>query len=377
MLEQMLQEMFERQTADLPQVQASIAKAAAQGRAYQARRRRRRRLVAIGTPFLAAAAVLAVAVTPTFSHRTPNPPAPAGKSHHQRPAHSLPAAPREFNPLVPYATFGWLPAGTRYTATSESHTVAFLTTVGAHHALWQLAMFARGDCALAGAHLNCRDLTASQEPTATRSAPKVDGFPAYWDYPSMLIFEYARGGWATLSVPGRNGEPDAAGRATAVHIATALRVSSANVLPARFPAQLAGLPGGWAVRAVMTSPSRYGPLEFQYQIARGSLVLAPWSDPNDIPNLSIGPANKNTPACYVTPGLSQRQTVAGRLVTVTRIPAEGTESATQDLCASNVDGLAVDIVTTGDHPGIDVTTLFADLRLLGPDPAHWTRKPIG
>jgi hypothetical protein len=375
MLEQILQELFDQQAADLPQARASAVTAASQGRAYLAARRRRRQFIAIGTPLLAAAAVLAVAITPELSHRAPAPRPPAGKAHHQRPGHSLPAAPSEFNPLVPYATFGWLPAGARRTATNESHTVEFLNAVGPRNASWLLAVFAGGDCAIGG-RLTCRDLTFLQEPVATRSAPRIDGFPAYWDYPSMLIFEYARGGWATLSLHGPNDQPDGPARAMALHIARALRFGAA-IEPTRFPAQLVGLPGGWAVRSVLADPSRYGPLEFQYQIARGSLISAPWFDDNNIPGISVSPAEPNSAGCYATPGQSQQQTVAGLQVTVTRIPAGTGEAAEQDLCTSSADGLSVDIVMSGSKPPIDVTSLFAHLRLLGPDPAHWTTKPIG
>jgi hypothetical protein len=34
-------------------------------------------------------------------------------------------------------------------------------------------------------------------------------------------------------------------------------------------------------------------------------------------------------------------------------------------------------VITGNHPPIDVTTLFARLRLIGPDPRKWTTSPVG
>jgi hypothetical protein len=375
MLEQRLQELFEQQAADLPLAQASVAAAASQGRAYRAARHRRRRLVTIAAPVLAAAAVLAVTVTPAFSHRTPAPRPPAGRAHHHRPGHSLPLAPREFSPLLPYATFGWLPAGARPTDTNQSHTVEFLDAVGADKSSWQLAVFDAGDCSLRSALMTCRDLTSAQNWTATQSAPSVDGFPAYWDFPSGLIFEYARGGWATLTLYGPHNQTDAA-RAMALHIARALRFAAPS-RATRFPAELAGLSAGWAVRSVLSAPSRYGPLEFQYQIARGSVVSEPWFGNNDIANLSIAPASQRLASCHVTPGQSQQLTVAGHQVIVTSIPAGDGEAAEHDLCTSNDDGLSVDVLIIGGGLPVDVTALFEDLRLLGPDPAHWTTKPIG
>ena len=63
-------------------------------------------------------------------------------------------------------------------------------------------------------------------------------------------------------------------------------------------------------------------------------------------------------------------------MTVTRLPT-GAEPAEQDLCAVSAVGLAVDIVTSGNQPPIDVTTLFAHLRLLGPSPRKWATTPFG
>jgi hypothetical protein len=369
MLENALAELFEEQASESPPpIGASIPSAVSHGRT----RLRWRRVGGIGTPILVAAAVVAVSVTPALSHRAP----PASPAHHHRPGHSLPVAPSEFNPLVLYATFGWLPAGARQAATNESHTVEFLNAVGPRQASWQLAIFARGDCALTGSHLACRDLTTLQEPMATRSAPAVDGFAGYWDYPYVLIFEYAHGGWATLTLHGPNDQPDAPARAMALHIADGLRLGAPG-RPTRFPAQLVGLPSGWGIRAALTSQSRFGPLEFQYQIAVGALVTAPWFDSTDIPDFGIAPASQSPSVCYVTPGQSQQLTVAGHQVTVTRVPAGNGEPAEQDLCAKNVDGLSVDIDTSGNHPPMDVTGLFAHLRMLGPDPARWTTRPIG
>jgi hypothetical protein len=48
------------------------------------------------------------------------------------------------------------------------------------------------------------------------------------------------------------------------------------------------------------------------------------------------------------------------------------------LCARHANRLWVEIAVFGKHPFLGATELFADhLQLLGPDPAHWARKPIG
>ncbi len=49
----------------------------------------------------------------------------------------------------------------------------------------------------------------------------------------------------------------------------------------------------------------------------------------------------------------------------------------QEVCAVHADGLSVDILEFGRHPSIGVTSLFRQLRLLGTNPANWTKNPIG
>src|SRR5436309_474169 len=66
-------------------------------------RLRWRRAAAAGTPLLAAATAVAVAVTVGLAPAHPRPGTAATGNG--------PAAPRHFNPLVPYLSFGWLPAG--------------------------------------------------------------------------------------------------------------------------------------------------------------------------------------------------------------------------------------------------------------------------
>lgn len=249
-----------------------------------------------------------------------------------------------------------------------------MSAAGPRRAFWQVAVFARGDCAVRGNRLSCRTLTAAQQPVTTRSAPAIDGFPAYWDFPSALIFEYARGGWATLTLHGADDRPDQAARSIAVHIAGALRLGRGD-LPVRFPAQLTGLPAGWAVRDVMFSYGRPGPAAWGYDVARGARLDAPWYVSDDVLSLSITPASQSPLPCGSSPGPSQQTRMAGHEVTVTRLPA-GREPAEQSLCTAHADGLAVLIVVSGNHPQMDVTRLVAHLKLHGPDPAHWAARPL-
>jgi hypothetical protein len=63
--------------------------------------------------------------------------------------------------------------------------------------------------------------------------------------------------------------------------------------------------------------------------------------------------------------------VNGYPVTVNRGPIA------QQLCAADADGLFVTIQEFGNHPTMDVLSLFAHhLQLLGTGPAHWATQPI-
>jgi hypothetical protein len=366
-LERALTELFGQQAGEEPPtIRASIPEAVRSGRKHG----RRRRAVIVAAPLLAAVAVLGIAVTTAPSH-----PAPARPAHHGKPSHALAQAPPEFNPLVPYVSFGWLPDGATATQITDSRSVVFLDAAGPLKANWQVSVFARGDCSLRQATLACRDLTSLQYPMTTQQAPSIDGFPAYWDdVPGILIFEYARGGWATLTLYGTDGQADSTEAATAVHIAQTLRFG-APTGPVLFPAQVTGLPPGWAIRSVQFSYSTQGPLARSYQIAAGALLAAPWYDATDILAVTISPASQPPASCPITPGQSQQTTVGNYPVTILQIPA-GQEPAEQSLCAADADGLAVSIVTSGNQPPISVSQLFTQIRVLGPDPARWTTSPI-
>ena len=66
-----------------------------------------------------------------------------------------------------------------------------------------------------------------------------------------------------------------------------------------------------------------------------------------------------------------RKVVNGYPVIVTRGPAG------QTLCAADAGGLSVTIYESGNHPIVDMVSLFAHhLQLLGTSPAHWATHPI-
>jgi len=118
-----------------------------------------------------------------------------------------PAAPRQFNPVSPYVSFGWLPAGESLYSGENRPTQVFLAA-GPRGGLprWNLSVYARGQCHFTPPPraLQCpyqgADATSARL-KITGSAAAVDGRRAFWAS-AGLVWQYARDGWATLTWPG-------------------------------------------------------------------------------------------------------------------------------------------------------------------------------
>jgi hypothetical protein len=364
MLETELRDLFDRQASgDQPPSRISIAAVSRMARS----RLRLRRAGALATPLLAAAAVAAiVALTavPAAHRGTRSRPAA-----HPTPA-PAPAAPKYFDALRPYVSFGWLPPGMTVISGETGTTAQYLNAARPGQGLSEFAVYAAGQCRFAHMQLRCAGLSSTFDPRLTSKAPDVDGRPAYWTFDQfgdgILVFQYARDGWAKFSFRER---------AYALRIAEHVTLGAATT-PLSFPARLTGRPG-WQLRYGIFNPGPGGSLAAGvFGVAGGAAMDAPGPGPAvNYPDLQLTKANPNLP-CYDTPGESTQTTVAGYPVTVTRVPA-GRGLAFQLLCAANADGMSVSITITGNHPVADVTEIFAHLRLLGPDAAHWTTQPIG
>ena len=103
-------------------------------------RLRRRWAAAAGTPLLAAATAVAVVVTVFLPPVHPRPGTAATGNG--------PAAPRQFDPLVPYLSFGWLPPGKSLVMGGVRRTVVSIEggrkPYSAH--AWDLNVYAAGQC---------------------------------------------------------------------------------------------------------------------------------------------------------------------------------------------------------------------------------------
>ncbi len=252
MRESDLRVLFKRQAAsELPPAPISIPAARRIGRA----RLLRRRAAAFGSPVLAAAAVVAVLLA-VFA-AGPGQPAttPAGS-----------AAPKLFNPLVPYATVTWYPYRPSLVGGSAWHTGLLLRASSRSPAeSTEVVLYAAGWCTLQSASLSCGSTAAgtSAEMTVSGRAPNVQGQAAYWTRyaggdltplrPSasgtqMVAFQYARGGWAVVE---STGTP-----ADVLKIAASVRYGQTSAL--RFSFRLTGLPPAWS-EVLLAGFTRPGP----------------------------------------------------------------------------------------------------------------------
>jgi hypothetical protein len=369
-------------------------------------RLRWRRAGVAGAPIAAAVAVAAVAlaVGAAAPHR-PNGPVSTG-----------PSAPRQFNVVIPYLSFGWLPPGISMVQGGTGRQMVWMT---AAHKLapgldwspateWSVNVDAAGKCHLTTAPSSTRTSTAPRPgpsiPPGTKElkcstpaqkgypipitgrAPAVSGHRAFWGgyhtfrgEPNLyLVWQYARNGWAEMTLPFilHNRAKQAATLRDAVKIASQLRYGAATP-PLLFPVQLTNLPSRWQVASVTYEP--YGKVlrARSYSLGAGPPDLGfdgGLQYETGLPYFTIDPATRRTNDCYADPHHSAKEVIKGYRVVVTdnRIPNR------HDLCAGYAHGLSLYISQFGAHPAISVAEIFGHyMRLLGRNPANWTSKPIG
>jgi len=391
-----------------------------------ARQRGRRRIrwhrAALGAAPLAAAAAVALVVSGAI-------PASLGFGRGGG-LHAGPVTPRSrFNPVVPYAAFGWLPAGfsaaagTGMGGTDQTSTLGATLTVGdrATGRLLTLTVSAAGACRLTGPQrdrvlvtgptpstatvtypheLSCRDGFGNTAKIPLRAtAPEVRGGTAFYLPGGGLAWEYARDSWAVLgpstqiigentrrgyqAVAGWENGPASEGFPATVQSAAnrallrkvAEWVSYGARAPIVFPFQLAALPAGWAVTSVI-----YG---VAYGLRVGTVSLS--AGPADAPAALKVQVHEATevPHCSA-PGGAQVVRVHGAAAYLyANLPGH----QFQTIYACNVAGLYLGmnlaLTLPGSHrpvPGLaslgGVLRVARGMRLLGPDRDAWTAHPV-
>jgi hypothetical protein len=365
-----------------------------------ARRRGSRQLRArrAALPVLAVVALAAALTVPGgplsgHSERTVASPRPPASS-------TVVNAPWQFNPLVPYASFGWLPPGYSESlangiefnqgVTSATDFVSREAAAPAAGRLLYLQVNARDMCAttVAGLQANIRAHGQHQVAcidaafTVTGAAPDVNGRPAFWtDHGSGVAWEYAPDAWAELSVSGIGGgqvlPPSAATRALLLKVAA--RVAYGGTTPLTFAFRLSGdLPAGWQPWRAEFAVS--GGRTFGTGITAGPSV--------DTSALDISASIVTSP--LVCDSAGGRPSYVNRLgvrwlYTVKNLPSD----VWQQLCATApVGGLTgVNISMDMNNPASGVPLpgsaqlggtlgVLSRLLLLGPDPAAWIANPV-
>ena len=348
---------------------------------------RRRRWALAGAPLLAAGAVVALvlgigAITGGGGGpRIPSVP-------------SAPALRHPFNPLAPYAAFGWLPKGVPRNVNSTGSTLAQLQLAVGSPAKGQFSLTAwtRGACNLDAAQvraglrrqyhpmLNCDDAVIGWGANRSRPAPAVGGRPAFWFDGHMLAWEYARHAWATLYVS-RHGTPIPA--ATIVKVAAHVRFAATAKPAVKFPFQLTGLPASWRVLSVAGWRATADGLlaGANYLGMTTSVGRADGPVSGMIGQIVITPGKSNCPFFRGPANRSRRVVLGGVTAIVTHFTGSGVRPY-QGLCIQETNGLYVHFLEFPE-PGNagfafgGVTGVFTHhLHLLGADPANWTTRPI-
>jgi hypothetical protein len=194
------------------------------------------------------------------------------------------------------------------------------------------------------------------------SRPVQKPAPAPW---GLLSWQWAKGGWAVLIAPDVQ---------TALRVARSLRVGPAAGPAVEFPVQLTGLLADWRVNWVTAEPAKGVYYASAFDIAAGRTDTLPGFSSQLTPVLAVTGLAHNgyDGSCHAPPANAWRpETIDGYLTYVRVLRLQSV------LCTTDADGLYLQL-TLGTHPVISVTNLFAHhVRLLGPDPANWTTKPIG
>ena len=368
------------------------------------RRGRRRRPVRVGASALAVVAVAAAVAVPRVMLSGDSgryqPPASRSGSPAQ-PAMPV-SAPATFSVLVPYAAFGWLPAG--YSESniplgdsgllSSGPAEVDRTAVTANGAMVTLGVDARGGCA--GKSGSC-----APGPASTR-APDVNGRPAWWIFDGRgIAWEYAPRAWAhvympagRLPAPGRvdaarlrslraaddraaRQAPSAATRDLVLKIADAVKY--AQHTPLVFDLTLdSRLPAGWSMQEM-------GFHVVGRRLLADGLTAGPAADTSA---LSVSATKPLGYGCNYVSGQSSYVTRDG-VHWEYRVLDDGIAKDEEMLCSMRpVDGLDVNIYLDmapeeagaaplpGSYRLGGVFGVYRKLHLLGPDPANWTTDPL-
>jgi hypothetical protein len=321
------------------------------------RGRRWRRVRASASVLLAAGAVAAVVAALLVPAQQPA----------QRPDQQATGGPpARFNPLVPYAAFGWLPpgfqAGVEGGTMSRSGPAQLLLDAFSRNATIQQFVYPPGVCRVVRQAELCSAYDTSQ-PVLSR-APDVRGHRAYWLKTAALTWEYAPGAWSVLAWPDSTlpWPPTGSERAAVLRVAAGVRYG--QTAPISFPYWISGLSAPWRVSNVYYTLLAGRPVVQTLEVSDGPADSAR----TDYLDVDFTPAAHGDWSC-------PQQGV--QHVTVDGVAAVLDDS--QRVCISDWRGLRVSVMLgrvemSPPNPAgpRGVLTLARKLHPIGPDPAHWT-----
>ncbi|HYK29071.1 MAG TPA: hypothetical protein VEV61_13990 [Streptosporangiaceae bacterium] len=374
MLEDELRELFSAQArASLPPDRISLPAV----RRRAAARRHRRDLAALGSPILAACAVLAVALAGLvpFSNRgnagdnrgngtqqhaacgqvtAAHASGSSGDGIPGQAAQSSVRAPSQFSLLVPFATFGWLPGDTCRLSGSTSFAADSVIVQG-----FALQTFANGVCyRMAGKpELACPSVHGYHFQLDAR-APAVNGHAAYFVQKApqaALAWQYAPGGWAILWNSWR--QP----LRTMLRVADRVMFGDLHQQPIRFAVQITRPPAD--VNGVVKIYHYY--LRFGALLADYYAVFRSGAN-RSVVMISVGGKCPSGPV--------QHTIINGyRVVHWSHQEPSGQST---NLC-SEARGLRITLEGPSSPSATSALTIFRSLKILGTIPANWVTQPIG
>lgn len=314
-------------------------------------------------------------------HRVPA----TGSGHSSSPG--VPGAPRSFDPLAIWAAFSWLPPGFSLSTPPDPETPSQVSMVAAGpHGELSLTVLAADQCELTGpfspppqpgsssatrypAGLRCKlgNMPLVTYPV-TPAGHLADGDRAYrmralnvhppfgrqvsWPRRVGVLWEYARGGWATLISTGATW-PDVKRAASRVRYGLHVRYP--------FPFKLVGI------------PADLKPTGVEYQDVRGKLVghALYLSTRQDIGAVHVTVEPAFHPSCLFSARKISSVSFEGAHGVLVSTPSE----KQQDVCFPSLHRMFV-WVSVNDQPG-GAMRMMRHVRILGPDRAKWTSYPLG
>jgi len=376
-LEDEIRDLYRQVTdPEQPPARVCIAEALRRGRIL----RRRRRFSAVAAPVVAVAAVAGIALAatlPAHNHRG----APA------RPQIANPAPlPGQFDPLAVNMSFGWLPPGEAAVTGGTGELDSWLSVYLEHNlnlygnpdanTRWQLSEYAQGVCTLGAKHGH---LFCDTDRQLSGRAPDVNGHLAFWESNNglripygphqALVWTYAPEYWAELASTSGSWQSGQ----TLLRIARGGMLGVRATQPVKFAVQLTAVPSAWRIGSTFIVRTGDMWLGQEYTVTTGKKALWGGSSlvSNGLPSV-VTYAGGGSCSAFLA-GHSEQLRINGYQVVITTDTPGAGESK---LCAPDANGLEVLEFLSGAHARVSVTSLFRNMRLLGPKPSAWTTQPI-